>query len=686
MFSSKKTVYSVELSTSRLLEKPPQNYFVGNIVKSILDSGDLTYTVLKSFATGPSSNVRRYYDYGKNYYYYKLPSVETSFNFLDYEALKKVIEEEVYGGPVTISDAYYGPLISDVWAKIYLYRNYNMNPSTGVINIGSYIWSPQYVFSSISADGRVITLRSLAAEYSDYSSTATYSYYRIYNVPLAPSGEWYIAFYQPIGSTGFHYFEYRVNSGRYELLDNSAISIQENVLPIVTIRNSNQTLTTSHPAYPTTKKLLKKINIGISDLIKGINSTSDLDKINNVFFLFSINLRTNKALAKEYLYYFFKSLSVFLKTEVTTEQQDRYSEISYAVVNSLNLEANRTGLYFVVNEQNYTYELSLENIEVTTAYGYIGKPKTTTISINTASTYNYSTQTSAPANSIIIKHQINNNYYEVLTITGAKLINKIPQTNFALQTKEIKLDDVDNFIIPFIPELIWENFNLKDQETVIYEAMQVVVYAAMQQTVKSGGLFGSFFGFILSIAIAFFAPYIMTGVFPSIGQVVTRVLINAAINLVIENVLGPLLGKNIAFLALAIGAVNFGANMLFGGGSLSFSDILLKSVEAITKAITINTQVILEQGYEELRELADLTKSVEEQTEEVKDLMNDRMGLVDPFMLVTKPRDRYWRNSSGFIANSLKTPLDLVQDSKNGPKQYVESNLNCWNNETTTFL
>jgi len=671
LFGGKKeTIHEVEISTSKLLEKHPQNYLIGNMVKAILDGGDLTFSITRSAITGPSANIRRYYNYGKSSYYYRLPTVNTSFSFLDYGALVSVLET-ITGTSVIISDAYQGTLTSDIYAKVFLYKSYGMNPLTQIVVIGGL----SFRYSSVT--GNQIILVSTAGDYTGSMS------YRYITMPSPPSGNWYIAFYTTLSSPSvIRYFEYRVNSGTYELLDNKAANQTDDALPIAVIRTQFQTITTSHPAYPTTKRLLNTINVRINDIVKGINSNKDIGSVNNTFFLFSTMLNSNKSLSKRYIYFFFKSLSAFMISNVTTEQKSNYSDMwennDLGIMGyTSHLVSDQTGLYYEISEATYKYKLKIGNITSKTVNGSIGRLRHTNVTSSTSSTSGaFYAQTTG---TVTIQYQVSASQYEVLTITGLSAEADIPQTNNRTQQKVIGVDDTDSFIIPFIPSIVWDNFTLKDQEAVIYDAMLIVVYAAVSKKVKSGGFFSGIFGKLLLAIVGSFAfSFIMTGTFPVFSTVLRQAVINVAMNMVVEQVLAPLLGKNVAILALALGAMSIATGMFTGGGSLSFSDVLLKSIEAVSKAITINTQVMLQQGYEELMELSDLTKSIEEQIEEIKDMQQDKRGLIDPFMLITKRGDRYYKDTGGFIKNALKTPLDLVQDSKNGFSNFKLTSVDPW--------
>ena len=585
LFSSK-TIYYVSLSTSKVTQEIPPNYFVSNIVSGVQNATDTTFTIYRAYNTGPSASLKRYMRYGKRNYTYGLPTVTTNLNFADYDALENVLEL-VEGEPVILNTVNYGVMSPELNAILYCYKYKNLDIKTRSITIttsswigGSYIRAGTYRFRTLENNGStaVFVYTVYSSDY-DGNNYSTDYYYRINNIPVIyEPGYWYIVLYEVASSSTIKFFEYKEGAGVYPSLDGYSTDVDEAIPPVAILRNRYKYVDQiSTSLYEDTKDLLGIMNLPLDSFLDGLKAESQMNKVTTTSYVFQPNLFSTDPATIKYIYAFFDSLS---RQGFITDPKAHYWD---------NLQANK-GQYqysYKIKEQFYDYKLVYNYIDKSIHNGSIGKKGKVTISynINPFDRINFNSfrlmlgffddgsaediQYYSQVNSyIIIRKQVDTNVYEQLEVHGLAIITQLPQTNFGLQYNYVYMKDKADFLLPLIPDLLFDNLSIIDQESPIFEAMHMVLYAADQQKKK---WYESFLGQLLITVVATFIAgpvgFKAGATWASVGVAafVRQVAISFLIGLVISKVLLPVLGDNAILFAIAAFAVGYYGEGLMAG-------------------------------------------------------------------------------------------------------------------------
>ena len=699
LFGGGKDIHSVDISTSPFVEETPKNYFVSNLISSIREGGDTAFTIYRAYTSGPSSSLRRYMRYAQNKYIYAMPTVSSSFSFLDLESLESALQDvEADNVPegeipqISIVDAFFGPMTEDINAVIYCYKNYGLNLVDLTLSSGGFTWE----FSGTENGGTTAVFRkqSVIVDYEYGNNYVYYDYYRV-GVAAPPSGNWYVAIYYEANSPGtIKYFEYQVNSQPdYILNSDDTADVDETVTPVAPFRENFNFVSGS--VYDSVSTLMDTMTVDIGDLIEALQGQNDLGKISNAFYVFGPNLWDNNREILIYCKEFFNSV---YNASIGLDRVDSKAAFEAGLENG-NTQPQNT---YKIEEQKYNIEIKYNYITKSIKSGSIGK-KGTIVAVryvNDSDSYtvnNYYSgdewgqqvvTTPAIKSTIAYREQVSDSTYEEVFVHGLVMVVTLPQVGGGSQVKYIYMKDQKNFLLPLIPDILFDRLSIIEQEDVIYRSMQIVAYAAVVEHLSWWESFvSSFLGqLIITIVSAYFLGPVGGGSWYTAGgqfltqQFIRQVAISFVIGQVISKVLAPVLGDSPLLYAIAaVGASYLGSLAMDPAkGALSFADYLLDNVWSLAtkfvNGLTLQVQNDIVGIHKELEDMMDQLRDKEQEIADAKDMLDT--SLIDPSYLATKPRDRYYKNSNDFFKNCLKT--NLASDMKSAVTSYKKVSTDAW--------
>lgn len=326
---------------------------------------------------------------------------------------------------------------------------------------------------------------------------------------------------------------YDITSGQYPLLSPTYdIDTDQNFLPVVPIRYDNQDMTRDAvqdtDLYITSKKLLSKIKIDIDDLADKINDHPDVAQIDHAYVIFGINLQSTDEVCLAYLTEYFDYLyessqvgrwAVISDLQTQTVQQEHgyifdhrgavahtgYHVTDYYGTYEALIQGSRgeyTTHTTVIN-QTVASNITVHglNIGITFKYitsvlkqGQIGSGKIGSATITGAVYEDDSSYSSlntdligilAKNATVILRHQIHENVYKEVAITGLTHKNFIYGEEASITTAKDVLTDPEeeNFLIP-IHHGVAAKMSRKQQNLLYQYSLNMVVNSVDIQEVQ----------------------------------------------------------------------------------------------------------------------------------------------------------------------------------------------------------
>lgn len=482
-----KTVLHQASQTMVLIEDTP-DLLKPAIIQSTLGGDDLVASMMNNVLNSFSMNVDQYHSYGRQHYTNGLPEGtigSLAVNAVDTQEVIDRLFPPAKGNRNRIDVSVVDTFEVSWFVKETLRNTTDWNPETDTITLPAY---PQYTMIhpenyntlrlndtrfqvAISVGDHLGTLRPIPMTTdSKYKMIVNRQYYYVSWTELDEDSN-------PVGYQKF--WVYDPTSGDVpELPVEGTVTEYTQYLPIVPLRINNVSLTDEKHSetelYKTSKKLLSKINLDIAQLGEGINSNPDIGSIDHAYVVMGISIWTEKPDSKAYLYAFFDDLED--KSEVSKEW---FEFIESDTLHDTPPPCNT----IYVEDGTYKTQIIYNWITKESAKGSVGKVGTVEVDIKygfgriTRGDYGYENS----LNQIILKKQITENSYDIITVAGAAFINNIYGgrqyfTNLAPS-------DEDNFIIP-INISVANQFSLVKRNAIYYDAMRIVFHAYEYQKLK----------------------------------------------------------------------------------------------------------------------------------------------------------------------------------------------------------
>lgn len=712
-------IFHAEVITAKLFEEevdPIKNA----VATAIFTGGDQHNFIMAAHYNSLTLLLNRYLAYARDLEKYPpgLPTSKVLALAIADELIQPIIEAEV-GEPVVIVSARAGnrQLLYSIY--VYLQDNYNWNFYDNVATITGTDYNyidyeiEKYIHTIITNDGPIYEVRETGYVFLNFKATAgntTYQekwYFGLYHEDLWLHVEYTIVSEDQGNQFRPHYWMYNSSTDTtYPELNEEEltqiIEIPSEYYPIITLMRegdfvpakiedpNDATLEIDNPEYLASDGLLSKIHLGMEDLIDAISGEDlpeedkpDLDNLDDINFLFGVNVYTEVEASIEYLYYFLEMLS-------------EYSIIGYtAYQDSLNSLTN--GEYPAVNY----YEISEDDFNIALQYNYMvinkdvineGDPLTQkftkTITINPRIVWKYDTTGDGgiypdlviDSSRLSIKKRTGTNTYDEYIIVGPVMRTKVRALG---ESKKIYryLRDVDNtedrylqgFFFP-VSFTIANKLTIIHKDIMIYDSMMLAIYAADIEVVKwyQTGIFKILLQIVVIVAVVIltltFGPgslTLMNVVVNSLLAMVTSFAVSIALDLLVE----AIGGKLATILVILVILIKAYTGNFAGFADLPFAEQLLKATQLIVDITNTYTKISVLALQDEVEEFL---KDVEDRQDEI-DAANDMLAAdtdsgIDPLYVIQSiammsayenPADFYERTIH--IGNPGVLSLDAIE-------------------------
>lgn len=678
LFSESVTTYASQVLS--LIEENPK-FIPSTIRNAILAGQDIAASLQSALTNNIALDAKRYYSYGKNYYYYGLPTGTFAGYYVDLSVLGSVLET-IENNPVIIdsanmSDTPDGRFFIFSWLDDHSYDwdtdifTYHLHSCTLISaevianNAVKIVYTYQQYNYSTGEYDTITTTDTIAAfvYYSELYITATYY---LLDAESLPTGD------------AIH-FVYRINDNTYPDLSPEDTEVQKApYYPIVPIRLFNTSLS-ELDAYPTAKRLVKKLGLNIDNVLEGVESNPDIADIDNAFIVIGFNMDSTNSSVINYMYEFF---SFLYNNIIYTEADFNNWDLNFASgdvtsappMNSLTIE-----------DAQYKAKVNYRFIRQEIITGSIGAINTVDKQINikpklyysqTNSDNHISTSFYIENSELVLRKQITENTYQQLTIVGLLHTNYIKGPGAVESTLKQVVNDTDNnnFIIPLNSYIFNNTLSATQRIDLMYECIQLVINCWKKTKLKwyQTGFF-QIVMIILTVAITIVAPPIGSGLATATTAteaaiaIGTQIAITAAISVLLK-VAVKVLGVNATIVAIvAVVAAMYGYRNMSGLSTMPWAMDLLQTVTSMMNGIGAALKDATQETISEMQKFA---TSAEDQLKTIYEKIDEMTSTntLDPLMLFTKVdyyptetvSDYYYRHCH--MTNPGVLSLDIITD------------------------
>ena len=494
LFSKHKRI-STATQTISLIEDTP-DVVRQSITTSLLSNTDIVTDLQNNFLHLFKDNVRRYYNYGRDYFTNGLPEGYMGGLDVDDAKLKEVLEtitvpNTAEGESLVITLAVLDQAVYfDYFANEYLRNNSDWNPETNRLSennpflpgIVIYFYPAKTQFIN---DNQMVLFFNQQPEVNENSIPPPIFTQVTVNLkyPLNALSYYYYAKYVLVDSEGTqlgleYYWTYLEGAGDYPTLDVADDkTITSQYMPIVPLRIDYKSYTDialkDSELYKTSKRILSKVNLKMSELDEAINANPDIDKVAHAYVVLGVDVKQNTPDVCEYIYLFFDNL--VLSSKYTKANFDAWNPTYYSPP-PVNIMTISDGTY--KSSLNYYY------ITKETFKGNFGKKGTYRKVINAdlpmievPNKYDYDN----PDNNIIVEYQLTDALIQRITVAGLSQTIGIYQATDHIIT--LSSDENEVILLPLNKELL-DKMKPLDANTLAYHSLKVVMHAYQVTYVK----------------------------------------------------------------------------------------------------------------------------------------------------------------------------------------------------------
>lgn len=487
LFSKEKRI-STSTQTISLIEDTP-DVVRQSITTSLLGNTDIVTDLQNNFLHLFKDNVRRYYNYGRDYFTNGLPEGYMGGLDVDETNLKEVLEtitvpDTAAGESLVITLAVLDQAIYlDYFASEYLFNNSDWNPETNMLSEdnpflpGTVIY--YYPNKTTLVDSNTLRIFFNRLSTVDESSPYPQPYIEVefsLKYPANPNSYYYYTRYIIVDADGNqvgleHYWTYLEGAGDYPILDVAGDeTITSQYMPIVPLRIDYKSYTNialkDTELYKTSKRLLSKVNLKMSELDEAINENPDIDQVAHAYIVLGVDVKQDTQEVCEYIYSFFDNL--VLSSKYTKANFDAWSPNHYSPP-PVNIMTISDGTY--KSSLNYYY-ITKETFE-----GNFGKKGTYRKFINAdlpmievPGKYDYDN----PDNTLAVDYQLTDTIVQRITVAGLSQTIRVYQAANHIIT--LSSDENEVILLPLNKELI-DKMKPLDANTLAYHSLKVVMHA-----------------------------------------------------------------------------------------------------------------------------------------------------------------------------------------------------------------
>ena len=392
----RKTVISVSSVAVNLAGDNQENYLTKTITSSVMNSRNISESLTDSYLYGMGTKMKQAYWYGRDHYYFGLPSSTIMYGTPKQVEVTAILESLHAGYSITPVMSDFGPPDLSYWIDQYLTETYDYdadyggmgNPPAGVPNNAPVTWtidssgevtiqmgdSPTYLFTETltfpgvfsrkmyymvvyryttpgtpitdvvthpyeegDEEGTTTTTTEPVNDYGETSVIITTTTVEIDDLLTTTTITTTV---QTDVVSRKQYFLYEAGTGEYPVLDTILEeSVEDSAYyPVVPLRvhNVDQTDPANVPdeQFKTSKSLLRKLGLSFTDLGDKINENPDVAEIDHAFFVMGISLNSQHESSIEYLYEFFKYMALVSPSskETYTAWYEDHVNVTYASV------------------------------------------------------------------------------------------------------------------------------------------------------------------------------------------------------------------------------------------------------------------------------------------------------------------------------------------------------------------
>ena len=677
LFSKTVTTYAAQ--TLSLIEDNPK-FIPTTIQQAILTGSSISDSLHNALTNNIGVKAKRYYTYGRDFYYYGLPSGTFAGYAVDLNALSNVLNTLV-GQPVYIDkanmssepDGFY--FIQD-WLTAHNYNN-----TTRQFTYHTRVYT--YISAEITADNTVV-INCTFGSVDSYGNPITVDTTITVTATVAYDDMYITATYHLINSeTGLptgdpQYFIYLVSDGTYPALTPTNTTAQEApYYPIIPIRYNNVSLT-NMDAYVTAKRLGKKIGINIDDIIKGVEANQDIGSIDYAYIVLGFDITTTSEYAINYMVEFYKFLN----------SNSVYTEIDYvtwlAAFNAKETTNPPPVNYLEIADTKYKCRMYYNYITTKVVEGVIGEIDTVEKEIVIlpkryfyyGSHQTYFSSFHVEQSRLILRRQLTDSAYEEIIVTGLYHINYVAGKGRIETNLDTAVNDPDknNFLVPLNSYIYDTVLSMKDRIDLMYDCIHIVINCVEVTKLKwyQTGFF-QFITLVITIGVTIFAPPVGAGLAAAttatdVAIAIATQIAMTVVVMVVLKVAVKVLGLN-ATLAVAIAVVAAAYGMQFTQlNNLPWAADFLQIAAALPSAFN---QVMSGLGKDLQEQMADFQEMADTKIKEVQELLKnmDYGSNLDPLKLFagmdyypTKESvsDYYYRKCH--IGNPGVLSLDVISD------------------------
>ena len=498
LFSETVTTYASQVLS--LIEENPK-FIPSTIKNAILTGADISDSLHSALTNNIALSAKRYYSYGKDYYYYGLPTGTFSDYFVNVDAVQSVLEtieqQNIYVAYTAASEAPDGRFFITDWLAS---NNYSWEDDSF-----SYMGHAcTLIYAKVTANNevtvsysyRIIVNGGYILHTSDVKVTATVTFNTLY----------IIAAYQLLDETNLptgklKTFAYLVSSNLYPELAPINLSAEESpYYPVVPIREDNVSLS-NMAAYPSAKRLLKKIGVDVDDVLEGIESNPDIGDIDYAYIVIGFNMNSTSTAVINYMHSFFSYMAD--NSRVTKD-----TFLSWLALHEAGTTSNLPPMNaLTIKDIRYRATIAYRYITKTVVTGVLGevgtvdkeiviRPKIRYYNERSDSNFRFgSLSYSAEDSSLILKKQLTETTYEEIEVRGllhTNYVNGKEATDYvdwkdgiayvygkgAIETSLAEVvsgDDNNNFIVP-LNSVIYNNaLSMNQRIDLMYDSIQIVI-------------------------------------------------------------------------------------------------------------------------------------------------------------------------------------------------------------------
>ena len=532
--------------------------------------------LVNEFGYDPETNIVNSLTVGANKFYIQdivltVPSALTA-NYLDDES-------SYWDTPLEVRDIPGRKPKASNYEEIFKSPKVTVNPTISVINI------TVYCVTNISS--------------SIYSFPSAKTSFAFTLADLDTNADYFQAKYVVGGIT--KYWQYLLNSGTEPTLDNvfnSPIVENGSFFPFTYFRYNNVKASTNstNPAFTSSKKMLKYLNMDYEKLITNINENPDIGSVQQAMLMFAVPGNTTKAHEQRYLFDFFSSIYT---ADVATLDADPTRKLG---------TDNASKLTIVIQDNKFKMSVSATNITRKVKRGNIGTYASSFVMTYANQEYEQwgdngieVLSQSVPVPIHRYQKQITPDFYEEIEVINLKTTFWVfgEYTTIGNETSAILMIPLDHSIT--------EQYSSMDRELLYASSLHFIFNSMQIQKIKwyQSGLF-SFLMIIVAIAIVivswgtqvqWLGAALAAGEYAIAMEIITILLEELLVGLLINELVTlfvKAIGVDAAFIVAVIAAA-YGAYTKFstvsmqqsvwGEKLLTVATGLIKSAQTVTNSL-----------------------------------------------------------------------------------------------------